>query len=183
MFASLLLLLFCSFPPNNLPSFHLSSSCFTTASLSPCPPIPHFADLQLGERGLRLSGGERQRVALARVLLRSSPILLLDEATSALDTTTEVHVRSNESSAMFRWDPLPPVHLLFDGVELSAHAIHLACSHRLFVPLVKISSLALQGTGGLAYCLQGQDDDLHFPSVERSLRCRSHPRPLRWTSL
>jgi len=49
-------------------------------------------DTIVGERGIRLSGGQRQRVAVARALLRQSPLLLLDEATSALDSHAEMEV-------------------------------------------------------------------------------------------
>jgi ABC-type multidrug transport system fused ATPase/permease subunit len=43
----------------------------------------------IGERGLRLSGGEAQRLALARALLRGSPIVILDEPTANLDPVIE----------------------------------------------------------------------------------------------
>jgi len=54
---------------------------------------PAAYDMPIGERGVTLSGGERQRLAMARAILRASPILLLDEATSALDAENEILVQ------------------------------------------------------------------------------------------
>ena len=51
--------------------------------------LPDQYDAWIGEGGALLSGGQRQRLAIARALLKNSPILILDEATSALDTESE----------------------------------------------------------------------------------------------
>lgn len=54
--------------------------------------LPQGDKTLVGERGLKVSGGEKQRIAIARVLLKGSPILIFDEATSALDSNSEAAI-------------------------------------------------------------------------------------------
>jgi ATP-binding cassette subfamily B protein len=62
--------------------------------------LPEGLATQVGDRARTLSGGQRQRLAIARALIRQTPILLLDEATSALDAENEHLVQRALDEAM-----------------------------------------------------------------------------------
>lgn len=54
--------------------------------------LPDGFDTMVGEAGDTLSGGEKQRIAIARAILKDSPIVILDEFTNALDVENEYHI-------------------------------------------------------------------------------------------
>jgi ATP-binding cassette subfamily B protein len=78
----------------------LRVACAKANILETIDKMPDGMNTIVGEQGYRLSGGERQRIAIARVILKDSPVLILDEATSALDNVSERIVQEalNEAS-------------------------------------------------------------------------------------
>ena len=102
--------------------------------------MPQGLDTVVGDRGALLSGGQRQRIAIARALLRNTPVLILDEATSALDTELERQIQEQLDALMQNRTTLVIAHrlstvekadriLVMDGgrvVESGSHAELLA---------------------------------------------------------
>ena len=67
----------------------IEQACREAAIYDSIMEFPEGFDERVGERGVTLSGGQRQRLALARALLKDSPVLVLDDSLSAIDTNTE----------------------------------------------------------------------------------------------
>jgi ATP-binding cassette subfamily B protein len=78
--------------------------------------MPDGYETLAGENGSRLSGGQKQRIAIARAILKKSPIMMLDEATSALDQETERKVLLNLKKAVKGCTVLMVTHGLSNAV-------------------------------------------------------------------
>ncbi len=85
---------------SNVPQEHLIQAAQAALAHDFIIELPQGYDTLIGERGTRLSGGQRQRIAIARAILKDSPILILDEATSELDSESELFVQRALSNLM-----------------------------------------------------------------------------------
>ena len=96
--------------------------------------MPEGYDTMVGERGVTLSGGQRQRIAIARAVIRNTPILVLDEPTSGLDAVSE--------QAVFE-----ALDRLMEGKTSIVIAHHLATIRRAqIIFVVKDNTLVERGT-------------------------------------
>jgi len=111
--------------------------------------MPEAYDTMIGERGISLSGGQRQRIAIARAIIRNTPILILDEPTSGLDAASAQTVIEALNRLMERRTSL-----------LVAH--HLAIIQQAEVILVvKDSEIAERGTHEELISAAGVYAELH----------------------
>ena len=114
--------------------------------------MPDGLDTVVGDRGALLSGGQRQRIAIARALLRNTPILILDEATSALDTELERQIQEQLDLLMQDRTTLVIAHRL-STVE-KANRILVMDGGRLIETGTHAELMALNGQYSVLYRMQ-----------------------------
>ena len=118
--------------------------------------LPQGADTPAGPRGSNLSGGQRQRIAIARALLRDTPVLLLDEATSALDAASEAALATAMAQAAQGRTTLVIAHRL--ATVRSAHRIIVMDQGRAVETGTHAELLAQGGLYANLYALQFKDE-------------------------
>ncbi|XP_024532879.1 ABC transporter B family member 28 [Selaginella moellendorffii] len=115
--------------------------------------LPQGYETLVGERGSLLSGGQRQRIAIARALLKNSPLLILDEATSALDSVSEKLVQDALNRLMKGRTTLVIAHRLSTVQAADQIAV---CSNGSIVELGKHAELQARSGGMYANLVQSQ---------------------------
>ncbi len=119
--------------------------------------MPDGYDTMVGDRGITLSGGQRQRIAIARAVIRNTPILILDEPTSGLDAESEQLV-------------MEALHKLMEGRTSVVIAHHLDTIRKADAILViKDCALAEQGTHDELIARAGVYAELYGLQTEASV--------------
>lgn len=110
---------------------------------------------RVGERGLKVSGGEKQRIAIARAILKQSPILIFDEATSALDSHAEQAILKAMHEVASEHTSIVIAHRL--STITDAHTIIVLKSGQIVEQGQHNELLALGGEYAHMWALQQQD--------------------------
>lgn len=114
--------------------------------------LPEGYDTLIGERGQKLSGGQRQRIAIARAILKDSPLFILDEATSAVDNETEAALQKSLTTITENRTTIIVAHRLSTIVH--AHKIYVIDEGQVIEEGSHNHLLALKGQYALLWGIQ-----------------------------
>ncbi len=129
----------------------------------------------IGERGTRLSGGQRQRIAIARAILKDSPILILDEATSELDAESELFVQKALVNLMIGRTTFVIAHRL--ATIRRADRILVLEDGQIRESGTHMELIARGGTYARLHDLQFADDDMVTAAQAAVTNSKSRPNP------